>query len=421
MDLTRVLPMTACAAVLLSLAAGCTTAPTAEAPAAAPASAMPRAPPVPSRAAAAPAPLPPAAFAEAIARAGERLLQDALAAVGPGPRDLVIDPLIDASSGGQTIGTVAMGQQITALVKAQAPGWNVRPLSRSSLASSPLLFIGTLTAINTRNDATATADAFRACMALIDLRTGKLVAKRADRATVGSVNAEPTAFFRDSPTWTRDSTVAAYIKSCQGSAAGDAADPDYLRRLPAAAVLNDAIHAYTEGRVGDAYRLYREAVPLADPNDLRLLNGLYLTSWKTGKRKEAAEAFSLIVEVGIDAKKLPIKMFFNPGTAELLQNADLRAQYALWLREVSVRAAERGSCMTIVGHTSRTGSPELNDRLSLRRAVVVQEALERHNRKLAPRLTAEGVGSREVLVGLGTDDLRDALDRRVEFRAVDCK
>jgi len=33
---------------------------------------------------------------------------------------------------------------------------------------------------------------------------------------------------------------------------------------------------------------------------------------------------------------------------------------------------------------------------------------------------ASGVGSREKLVGIGTDDLRDALDRRVEFRPVPC-
>jgi hypothetical protein len=36
------------------------------------------------------------------------------------------------------------------------------------------------------------------------------------------------------------------------------------------------------------------------------------------------------------------------------------------------------------------------------------------------RLKSDGVGSREALVGLGTDDIRDALDRRVEFRVVNC-
>ena len=59
--------------------------------------------------------------------------------------------------------------------------------------------------------------------------------------------------------------------------------------------------------------------------------------------------------------------------------------------------------------------------LSQKRAMVIKQNLERQNRKLATRVSSEGVGSREIIVGLGTDDLRDALDRRVEFRSVDCR
>ena len=66
---------------------------------------------------------------------------------------------------------------------------------------------------------------------LIDLRTGKLVAKRVDRATLDTVDAEPIALFRESPTWALDETAQGYIKSCQASNAGR---PDRAR-LPAAA------------------------------------------------------------------------------------------------------------------------------------------------------------------------------------------
>jgi outer membrane protein OmpA-like peptidoglycan-associated protein len=74
----------------------------------------------------------------------------------------------------------------------------------------------------------------------------------------------------------------------------------------------------------------------------------------------------------------------------------------------------------VVGHTSRTGSVRGNEILSRQRAEAVRRMLERDNRALATKLSATGVGSREALVGLGTDDVRDALDRRVEFRVVDC-
>jgi hypothetical protein len=39
---------------------------------------------------------------------------------------------------------------------------------------------------------------------------------------------------------------------------------------------------------------------------------------------------------------------------------------------------------------------------------------------LAKRSATVGKGSRENIIGLGTDDARDALDRRVEFKVIDC-
>jgi outer membrane protein OmpA-like peptidoglycan-associated protein len=38
---------------------------------------------------------------------------------------------------------------------------------------------------------------------------------------------------------------------------------------------------------------------------------------------------------------------------------------------------------------------------------------------LSSRVIANGVGSKENLVGTGTDDARDALDRRVEFKVIE--
>ncbi|MEO6364068.1 MAG: OmpA family protein [Caldimonas sp.] len=390
------------------------------APPAAPVVVVPPSPP-PAVSPSPPPPLIAAPFADAVSRAGDRLLLDAQSAIGSGPRELVIDPLIDASTGQQTASTVQMGQQLTTLIKSRVPAWNVRQLSRASLANRPLLLIGTLTAINVAGAKDQDADAFRVCLVLIDLRSGKLIAKRVDRATATTVNAEPIALFRDSPTWALDGTAQAYIKSCQGSSPGDTIDPGYLLRLPATAIVNEAAIAFAENKPADAYRLFHEAQPLADPGDLRILNGLYMTSWRTGKKKEAAETFGKIVGIGLDTRKLPIKMFFNPGTTMLLQSADLRAQYTVWMKEVAAQVGARETCVKVVGHTSRTGDAAANELLSQRRAAAIKHNLERQNRKLTTHLSAEGAGSRETIIGLGTDDLRDALDRRVEFRTVDCR
>ena len=117
--------------LLAVLAAGCATPPPSEAPA----STQEPAPRAPAPTAAAPAAPSVAAlpFADAVGRAGERLLQDAQATLGSGPRDLVIDPLIDASTGQQTQGTVQMGAQLAGLITRRVPSWNVQPLTRAAL------------------------------------------------------------------------------------------------------------------------------------------------------------------------------------------------------------------------------------------------------------------------------------------------
>ena len=76
--------------------------------------------------------------------------------------------------------------------------------------------------------------------------------------------------------------------------------------------------------------------------------------------------------------------------------------------------------MNVVGHTSLTGSQAYNDRLSLQRAVYIKKRLDTESPELSARTKAAGMGFRENLVGTGTDDARDALDRRVEFKITEC-
>lgn len=437
------LPASAATAMLLMLAA-CAGTPGAPAASASPAPATPaRAEPVPAApslpaaggatsagsgggsAATAPrtefiAPAP-VKFENAVARAGRQLFREAQAQLGTEGRLLVIDPLIDANTGGQTISTQQMGNELEALAKTDFRSYAVTPLTRNTLATKPLLLIGTLTPVNVERSVDKQPDAFRVWLTLIDLRSGKVIAKALDRSTIESVNPEPLPFYRDIPTWTKDKTILGYINSCQvNTKIGDPADRDYLARLPAAAVLNEAILAYNDGKVPAAQKLYKEAEPIADPGDLRVLNGLYITSWQLGQKDQARDAFGKLVASGLEQKRLPMKLLFLPGGTRFNTVGDLPQQYQIWLASLAQQAGRTDSCVRVVGHTSRTGNAGANERLSRQRAEAVQKLLEQNNRALGARLSAAGAGSREALIGLGTDDQRDALDRRVEFRVVDC-
>jgi outer membrane protein OmpA-like peptidoglycan-associated protein len=135
---------------------------------------------------------------------------------------------------------------------------------------------------------------------------------------------------------------------------------------------------------------------------------------------EAEQAFGKLVAIGLANKALGVKFLFNPGTTDFWTDPKINGPYALWLRQIARQAAAAKVCLQVVGHTSHTGSEPVNDRLSAQRAAVVQRRLEAESPALAGRMKASGVGFRENLIGTGTDDAVDSLDRRVEFKVNAC-
>jgi outer membrane protein OmpA-like peptidoglycan-associated protein len=156
-------------------------------------------------------------------------------------------------------------------------------------------------------------------------------------------------------------------------------------------------------------------------DQLRVYNGIYLSSWKLGRKDEAAQAFGQIVDYGLKQNKLGVKFLFRPGSTLFWADPQVSGPYPVWLRQIAQRSAQQDKCMEVSGHTSRTGPEPLNERLSLARAQYVKQRLEVGNAQLGKRIATVGKGSSQNISGLGTDDARDAVDRRVEFRVVDCK
>ena len=332
---------------------------------------------------------------------------------------LVIDPLVDGNSGFQSVATETMEQRITDLVKAKYEDkFDLQPFSTASLAKAPLLFVGTLTALG--NDNRPGHDWHRVCLALVDLRTGTIVSKGFARAAKDGVDLTPTAFFLDSPAWAPDPTTEGYVKTCQGTKAGDQIKPAYWDRIMAAAMINDGVKAYNDGHYDEALDLYRGVMRQPGGDQLRVYNGMYLSAAKLGKKDEAADAFTRIVDFGLAQNQLGLKFLFRPGSTQFIANPEVSGPYHMWIGKMAQRSALRSACLEIDGHTSETGPEPMNERLSLMRAQTIERRLDAAVPALAQRTTAAGKGSSQTLSGLGTDDVRDALDRRVEFKVKDC-
>lgn len=378
--------------------------------------APPAAPPAP--------PAPALPYDQAVLSAATTLLKSAqLAPGGAAPQSryaLVIDPLIDGMTGVQSTATRAIGERLTALIREQYPQYEVLPFSGANVARSPLVLIGTFTGVNAQRQTAGAREAYRICFALADLKTGKLVSKGLAFSQTDGVDATPLAYYRDSPAWMDDPATLGYIRTCQGTRAGDPINPMYIERIVAAALVAEAIDAYGAGRYQESLDLYASAQRTSAGDQFRVHNGIYLANWKLGRRDKAEAAFVKIVDYGLAHQRLAVKFLFRPGSTAFAADARLTGPYPLWIKAIATRAATSTACLEVSGHTSPTGPEPLNERLSQLRAEYVKGLLEASAPPLMRRTIASGMGSRQTMVGNGRDNASDALDRRVEFKVIGC-
>jgi outer membrane protein OmpA-like peptidoglycan-associated protein len=380
--------------------------------------AAPAAEPAPAPVAAPPPPLPPILpFDEAITTAARNVFKQAIAE-DPNAKFVVIDPLIDGMTGYQSKATRSIQDAILKVARQDYPQYLVKSITPEILAQKPRILVGTFTPVNAQNKPAGEREAFRFCLVMGDLKTGKVIAKSVVRTPIAQADSTPTATFGDSPVWSDDPSVQAYIATCQGSKVGDPIKPEYLGGLNAAALINEASDAYEEGRYSEALDLYRTAHKAEAGDQLRVYNGIYLSLMKLGKADQAQDAFKDLVDFGLRNKRLAVKFTFRPGSVRFTNDVKSSSMYDMWLREIASEASDKKACLRITGHTSPTGPVALNEELSLERAEYVQTKLESDQPWLLKRTTAEGRGSRDNIIGTGRDDASDSIDRRVELNPI---
>jgi len=367
-----------------------------------------------------PPPPTPMPFDAALVKAASDLFSKANLDGAPDKLTLVIDPLIDGVTGAQSNATHLEEKRITELVKSNYPRFQVARFSAETIARSPVVLVGTFTAVNNAGVAGGAKDAYRICLALADMRTRTIISKGVSRALPAGIDPTPTAFFADSPVFAKDASTDSYVKTCQGTKVGDNVDQVYADRIVVASLVNDGIQAYDEGRYRDALDVYQSALKTPGGEQLRVFNGIYLANYKLHRTHAAMSAFGKVVDYGLKGDKLAVKFLFRPGSTQFVGERSIRAPYGSWIETIAERTSAGKGCLEVVGHTSATGLPAVNDRLSGLRADYIKDRLEGEQTSLRGRLVSAGKGSREMIVGTGRDDPSDSLDRRVELKVIQC-
>lgn len=328
---------------------------------------------------------------------------------------IVLDATVEAATGQKTAATQTLDAQLLTNAAARFETFAVQPVSPEGLQKAQYVLAGSLVPAGSDVNRART----RINLSITEIRSGLVVAQTAVLLSGQGVDATPTAFFRDSPALTKDRVVDGQIKTSQTSA-GSAADALYLDRLPVAALVNEALNLYEARNYSQALRYYQQAASRPEGQQMRVFNGLYLTQMQLGDMEAASKSFSRIVALGLSGGNLSIKFLFEPGKTDFIADPKIRGPYPMWIKMLAQETVNSSVCLRIVGHTSRTGTDSYNDRLSLQRATAVQKDLSTAAPELRTRLSVDGRGSRDPLVGSGTDDMRDAVDRRVDFNVVGC-
>ncbi len=325
-------------------------------------------------------------------------------------RAVVLDPTLDAATGQQTAATQHLDRAIAERVSRNFEHFELLPFEAANLSRAQYLMTGTLTRLGGN---------FRLQLALVDLKSGTVAAQSSAMARPEDIDMNPLPFYRDSPVLVKDKVVDGYVRT-SATAAGQPADATYLQRIASATAFNDANMLYNAARYREALGAYRSALALPAGEQIRTLNGVYLSHVKLGNTAEAEEAFGRLVGFGIAYNSLGVKFLFSPGSTEFWPDPKVTSAYGMWLRQIARQGGNAKVCMDIVGHTSKTGPESVNDSLSLRRAQYVRQRLAAEAPDVGRRSRPQGMGSRQNIVGSGTDDVVDAVDRRVEFAIINC-
>ena len=329
-------------------------------------------------------------------------------------RSLVLDPMIEAGTGQQTVATQTLQRRVADRLAAGHDTVEILPFRQNNLAKATYLLTGTLS-----RQAVGVTGPLTVRLALTDVRSGNVVAQASALALEQGVDSTPLAYDQDSPVLAKDRVLDGYVRTT-ATPPGQRADPQYLERLAAAPVIDEATTLYNAARYQEALTQYDIAAASPAGDQLRVLSGIYLSSVKLERTAEAEKAFAKIVDYGIRNKQLGVKFLFNPGSTVFWADPKVSGPYAMWLRQIAGLSTQAAVCLDVVGHTSRTGTEPVNDALSLQRANVIRQKLVAESSVLGDRTRASGKGFRENIIGSGTDNAVDALDRRVEFKIIGC-
>jgi outer membrane protein OmpA-like peptidoglycan-associated protein len=361
---------------------------------------------------------------QAVKRTPELVINDAVAQISKKPKPseetvptaFMTDAVMNADTGEE----IELTKQINEIVKSTAangfPNFSVIDMNAANINKVDFIIIGIIRYETFKNQNTKFPHLF---LSAVDVKSSQVVAHSEVWISNQELKLQPTALYADSPMYMKDQRAEKVIAAAR-AAEGSVVDMAYFSAMETNALLSEGSTAYNNGNYPLAAELFKKSAARDDGQVLKTYVGLYQAYFKLQKLPEAEEAFAKLAEIGIKNGNLSVKFLFQVGDTSFFGQSAEIAEYDIWIRQISRKIAESQACVEISGHASRTGSAEFNKKLSDKRAHVIQKRLLDVSPVISKKTIAVGRGFEQNIVGSGTDDIRDAIDRRVEFKVIDC-
>jgi outer membrane protein OmpA-like peptidoglycan-associated protein len=326
---------------------------------------------------------------------------------------IVFDPILSIESGQQF---KANQQIISILTRELGSGYTIDEISPATLGRAEYVLTG---ALSQRADlANIHQSGCQLVITILELSTGMVKAK--GQVNIDNFPFAPLPFYEDSPLFLQDKS-ARLAKFFFIGSIGQTAGPEYMQFLPHKATIQEGILAYDQGRFADAATSFSKAVEHTNGRTLSSYTGLYLSSQKLHRNKNADKAFANLLTLAIEENhRLNINLQFRDNSPAFIPDTELAKRYAGWLNHIAAHVRKNNFCLDISGHSSRSEDKLNDEQLSLSRAKTIQGVMSVTYPGIIKKSHVDGKGFRENMVGNGAKNASDAIDRRIELSVIDC-
>lgn len=362
----------------------------------------------------------PLSFESAVRIAAGKILKDGQMKLGPllivkSPL-FVIDQIINSDTGEAN----ATSKKIEELIISESKNFRkitVETMNSGNISKADYVIVGVL---SQEVNSVANKKIPHLFLSLVEVNSNKVISAAdvwiADR---GDLNFEPTPVYKDSPVYLKDDRVDALIATAKAQA-GSFVNQKYIDSLTTNALLDEASSYYDDGEFTHSLGLFAKAAERPDGRVMRTFAGLYQNFIKIGRIEDAQLAFFQLLDLGIAENNMSIKFLFQVDSTRFYGTQEELLEFKIWIEEIANIVIKNNVCLEVIGHASKSGSFQYNDRLSRKRAYEIQSKLVEQNPAIRSMVKASGRGFTENIIGTGTNDYRDAIDRRVDFRLIDC-